>query len=67
MRKLHSGILENTEKDLAAFVDPEEALSGDINNLRSECLSMLDQSLLNDLEHLVGATTDIRQVVQYLS
>ena len=67
MRELDRGVLKDTEEDLAALVDSEEALSGNINNLGSQSLSVLDQGLLDDLQEFVGAAAHIRKVVEDLS
>ncbi len=67
MRKLNSRIFKYTEEDLAALVDSEEALSGNIDNLRSECLSMFNQSFLNNFQHFIRTTANISKIVENLS
>ena len=66
MRELDRGVLNNTEEVLAALVDSQEALSGNINNLGSQSLSLLDQGLLDDIQEFVGAAPHIGKVVEDL-
>ena len=67
LRKLHSWVLEDSEQDFAALVDANETLSRRVNNLGRQSLSVLDQSLFNDLQHLIWATAHVGKIVQYLS
>ena len=53
LRKLHSWVLEDSEQDFAALIDANETLSRSVNNLGSQSLSVLDQSLFNDLQYLI--------------
>ncbi len=63
---MHSGVFENAEENFAALVDPEEALACVLDDLGREGLPVLDEGLLDDLEHLVGAAAHARQVVEDL-
>lgn len=65
-RELDGGVLEHAEEDLASLVDPEEALAGILHDLRGESLSMLDESLFDDFEHLIGAAAHVCQVIENL-
>ncbi len=64
---MNGGIFEDAEQDFAALVDSEEALSRVLNNFGSEGLSVLDKGLLDDFEHLIGATPNIGEKVEHLS
>jgi len=49
-------------ENLTAFVDRCEADLGTSNSLRAKSLSVLDESLLDDLNHVVATTADSSQV-----
>ena len=57
-RERSVGVLKNTMKNFAAFVDRGKANFGVGDSLLSEALPVLDEVLLNNLDHIVRATAD---------
>lgn len=65
--QLHGGVVEHAEQNLASLVDPKEALPRVVNDFGGESFSVLDQSLFDDFQHLVGASADCSEVVEHFS